>query len=257
MRRIVLNKMYGVLTPIELVTYTSKSGRVRYKYICKCSLCGGYHSKYAQQLHNKSKCTKHGNNYKHGDTHTKLYNVWYAMRQRCYYKNDVNYRNYGGRGIKVCNEWLADYITFKKWSVDNGYRDDLTIDRIDVDGDYTPKNCRWVDMITQANNKRNNIYFTYNNKTQTIKQWSRELGISYKTVTTRMYRGYPLDVCLGLTEHRDKRLGVEYTVNDITGTVAYLSKYYDVNVGTVRGRLRRGLNIYQALGVEKHGNNTK
>lgn len=229
---------------------------MRYKYLCKCSECNEYHSKYAYQIHGKSKCTKHGHNYKHGDTHTKLYGVWYAMKQRCYYDKSVNYKYYGGRGIEVCEEWRDNYSTFKRWAINNGYKNDLTLDRIDVNGDYTPENCRWVDLITQANNKRNNIFFTYNNKTQTIKQWARELGISYKTVTTRMYRGYPLDECLGLTNHIDKRKGILYEVNNVIGTISYLSKYYDVNVGTVRGRLRRGLNIYQALGVE-HGNNTK
>lgn len=256
MKRIKLNCVYGVLIPIKHTTYTSKNGRIRYKYLCKCTSCGGYHLKFAQQLHSASKCTAHGNNFKHGMTHTKIYDVWYAMKQRCYYTKNINYKNYGGRGITVCDEWRDDFKAFYDWSMDNGYQDDLTIDRIDVNGNYTPENCRWVDIETQANNKRNNVYFTYNNETKTIKQWSRILNISYKTVTTRMYRGYPLAECLGLVEHTDKRMGRVYTVNGVTGTVAYLSKYYNVNVGTVRGRLRRGLGIYESLGVE-HGNNSK
>lgn len=253
---IILGNTYGDFVPKSKCTHISKNGRKRYKYVCDCNACGGKHVKYAQQLYHSNKCRLHGSHFKHGMSNTKIYNVWYAMKQRCYYTKDTNYKHYGGRGITVYDEWRYNFKAFYDWSMANGYQDDLTIDRIDVNGNYTPENCRWVDLKTQANNKRTNVYFTYNGITKTIKQWSEIFNISYKTVTTRMYRGYPLAECLGLTEHKDKRLGRFYVVNGVSGTVAYLSKYYGVNVGTVRGRLRRGLSIEESLGVE-HGNNSK
>lgn len=93
-------------------------------------------------------------NTKHGDAHTRLYHIWQNMKDRCYRAKNKHYKDYGGRGITVCNEWF-DYITFKKWSINNGYQSNLTIDRIDVNGNYEPSNCRWITIQEQQRNKRN------------------------------------------------------------------------------------------------------
>lgn len=100
-------------------------------------------------------------NYKHGESHTRLYSVWQGMRERCYNKNHISYELYGGRGIKVCDEWNNSYVAFKEWAENNGYdwsakRGDCTLDRIDVNGSYSPDNCRFVDMLVQSNNRRMN-----------------------------------------------------------------------------------------------------
>lgn len=94
--------------------------------------------------------------YKHGDSFSRLYGIWVDMRARCHNSNLKNYKNYGGRGIKVCKEWDESYTAFKEWALKNNYKDDLTIDRIDVNGNYEPDNCRWTTMLVQSRNKRAN-----------------------------------------------------------------------------------------------------
>lgn len=131
---------------------------------------------------------------------TRLSSIYRAMKRRCYYSKDKRYASYGGRGIKICDEWLnpeiiitekgrssRGYITFKEWAISNGYKDNLTIDRIDVNKGYSPENCRWVDLETQANNTRRNKYVTYKGKTQTLPQWCRELKLDYNKIRQRIF----------------------------------------------------------------------
>jgi len=104
----------------------------------------------------KEKSTERINkfNTKHGDAHTRLYHIWQGMKDRCFRIKNKHYKDYGGRGINICIEWL-DYIKFKKWALNNGYKKDLTIDRINPNGNYEPFNCRWITMQEQQRNKRN------------------------------------------------------------------------------------------------------
>lgn len=127
---------------------------------------------------------------KHGQSRSKLYKVYHSMKGRCYNKNNREYHNYGARGIAVYSEWLSSYETFYDWAIENGYQDGLTIDRIDVNKGYEPDNCRWVNNKTQQNNKRNNIYLTCNNKTQTLMQWANELNLTYSCIHNRYERGW-------------------------------------------------------------------
>lgn len=114
---------------------------------------------------------------KHGKEPRKLYNTWRNMKQRCFNPLDSYFTSYGGRGITVCDEWKSDFATFRDWAFANGYDENLTIDRIDNNGDYTPENCRWVSQEIQANNRRSNRLITYNDETHTITEWSRILQI--------------------------------------------------------------------------------
>ncbi|MBQ5655948.1 MAG: hypothetical protein IIV14_00755 [Bacteroidaceae bacterium] len=123
----------------------------------------------------------------HGETGSRLYWIWHGMKARCLNAKDKRYGDYGGRGIKVCDEWLS-YEGFRDWAMANGYADNLTIDRLEVNGNYEPSNCRWATDVQQSNNKRNNRRITFNGKTQTIKQWADELGVKYNTLYFRIAR---------------------------------------------------------------------
>ena len=133
-----------------------------------------------------------GNNRKHGDRHTRLYGIWKGMNERCNTKSCSTYKNYGARGICVCKEW-REYTVFKEWALSNGYSDDLTIDRIDVNGNYEPNNCRFATTKEQANNKRSNRYITYNGETKTLMEWSEIFGIKYATLWARLKSGWTFE----------------------------------------------------------------
>lgn len=121
----------------------------------------------------------------HGKSSTKLYKVWRGIIDRTMYESNKSYANYGGRGIKLCDEW-KDFDVFYEWSIKNGYKDGLTLDRINVDGNYEPLNCRWATWKTQQNNRRNNRLITYNNETHTMKEWAEIRGIKYSTLSMRI-----------------------------------------------------------------------
>ena len=125
----------------------------------------------------------------HGDSHTRLYYIWNGMIQRCEKQYSPSYNNYGARGITVCKEW-HDYIAFRDWSINHGYANNLSIDRIDYNGNYCPENCRWADDETQSNNRRTNIYLTAFGKTMTIAQWSRYTGINKASIEYRYQSKY-------------------------------------------------------------------
>lgn len=117
------------------------------------------------------------------------YGSYISMMKRCYYKPAANYYLYGGRGIKVCEEW-HDITKFEEWVEKSGYRKGLSIDRINPNGDYTPENCRWVTPKEQANNRRNTRYLTVNGETRTITEWAEKTGINRSTINNRVWRGW-------------------------------------------------------------------
>ena len=120
------------------------------------------------------------------------YGTYHAMMDRCYRKTAANYDYYGGRGIRVCEEW-HNVKAFGEWAESNGYKKGLSLDRIDPQMDYSPDNCRWVTAKAQANNRRNTTYITAFGKTMTLSEWSAETGISRSTLSSRLYRGWPTE----------------------------------------------------------------
>lgn len=129
---------------------------------------------------------------KHGGYGTSLYGVWNSMKQRCNNPSVKTYRYYGGKGIKVFPKW-GQFESFRDWAIDNGYEEGLTLDRINSNEDYEPSNCRWVTLAEQQRNKSNNVMLTYEGETHCAKEWSELLGINYKTIMTRLSRGWSSD----------------------------------------------------------------
>lgn len=142
-----------------------------------------------EQIHKA--CTKHG---KRG---TRLYTIWQGMKQRCYNKNSPRYKDYGKRGIKVCEEWL-NFQTFYDWSMLNGYKNSLTIDRIDNEGNYEPDNCQWVDYKTQNRNRRNNINIDINGMNYCLTDLCKKSHLKYSTVRWRLMHGWTINKALEL-----------------------------------------------------------
>ena len=126
----------------------------------------------------------------HGMTHTKLYRVWKGMRERCNYTQHKSYKYYGERGIKVCEHWNNEFMSFYKWAIDTGYQDGLTLDRIDNNGNYEPTNCRWVTRKEQSINKRNNKWIEIDGVRKTLTDWCRYYNISPSTVWARINKGW-------------------------------------------------------------------
>ena len=170
------------------IAFSKSNGKGTTLWRCKCD-CGNEIEVSYNNL--KSGNTKSCGCWheKHGDVGSRLYKCWQDMKARCEYKKDTNYHNYGGRGIIVCDEWRNSYLNFKAWALKNGYAEKLTIDRIDVNGNYEPCNCRWVGFDVQANNTRANIYVEYNGEKMTLRQFARKytepMGVSYKALWHR------------------------------------------------------------------------
>lgn len=134
--------------------------------------------------------------YRHGDakrrnsSRTRLYVIWCHMIERCYNPHFVAFANYGGRGIRVCENWRNSFVAFREWARTNGYDDKLTLDRIDNDGNYEPSNCKWSTVKEQSNNRRTNRLLTYRGETKTMTQWAETIGMPVATFKHRLYRGW-------------------------------------------------------------------
>lgn len=194
----MIGKKFGKLTVIEECDERSRQHKIVYK--CQCD-CGKMVDTIGAELRNgRAKscgCLRVSNHPKiHEKSGTRLYRIWQNMKQRCYNSSNKDYKDYGVRGIKICDEWLNDFQSFYDWSMNNNYNNALTIDRIDVNGNYEPDNCCWSTRKQQTENRRNNIYLTYHGKTQTISQWAKDLGVSYVKLYKRHYRGYTDSECI-------------------------------------------------------------
>lgn len=173
--------------------HISKSNGRKYLCLCECGKeklvsgsklkagstvsCGCFHKEVISKQFKK-----------HGDCDTRLYYTWCGMLSRCNLKTHANYDNYGGRGIKVCQDW-NEYLNFKNWALDNGYNTDKTIDRIDNDKGYYPLNCRWATLEQQTYNKRTTVFCLINGELLNTKQIADKYGINKKVIYYRLSKG--------------------------------------------------------------------
>lgn len=191
----LIGQKFGRLTVVEYAGLDRHKKRL-WKCSCECSgvaicttsdlttgnskSCGCFKSEVASASHTR-----------HGMRHHKLYDVWYAMKARCEKSDDPHFKYYGARGIRLRFE---SFEAFHSWAVESGYEDGLSIDRIDVNGDYCPENCRWAIKSQQCRNRRNNVMY----KGKCLAEWCEELGLKYDTIKMRILRGMPIGRALGL-----------------------------------------------------------
>ena len=193
-----------VLRRIDDYIFPKGSKTVRYECLCECGTikavtgnnlrsgnttsCGCYKKEVA--IHNMP------DNKKHGLSHGRLYGIYVDMKRRCYEEHNSHYSNYGGRGIRVCDEWLEDNTNFFTWALENGYSDDLTLDRIDVNGNYEPSNCRWTTWKEQLRNRRDTVKYTINGEEKSLREWCEIYKIRFGLVYGRIAQGMTVEEAL-------------------------------------------------------------
>ena len=198
---------FNMLTVIERLPNNS-ANKVVWKCICDC---GNTTTVTTGNLKNGSVkscgCLVHiGHTTTHGMGNTKLYGVWGAMKSRCNNHNSRQYINYGARGIRVCHEWNESFESFYKWAVNSGYRDGLTIERVDNNGNYCKENCIWATPKQQAQNRRSCYTFEYGGKKQNLAQWCEELRLDYKLIHNRIFKlHWSFDRAILEPVHTEKR----------------------------------------------------
>ena len=190
------NKRFGKIVCVKPLRVNNHKEVV---WLCKCD-CGNFCEKSSGAFKNISKIASCGcmkgkkphmtnlelKNYK------PIHECYVNMKTRCYNPNYELYSRYGGRGIKVCDEWKDNFKEFYNWAI-NGWKKGLTLDRINNDDDYKPDNCRWVDRIEQANNRHTNYLIKYKGRIKTMAQWSRILKIDYSFIQIRMYKNKTME----------------------------------------------------------------
>lgn len=157
------------------------------KWKCKCS-CGNVKSVVAATLKNESSTNCGCRKIKHGYEGTKVYRLWSYMKERCESPKHKSYKSYGGKGIKVCDEW-KEAKTFIEWCLNNGYKEGLTLDRIDYNGNYEPSNCRFITNLEQQRNKSNNRFLTIEGITKTVSEWGEIANLDRHTILYRINKG--------------------------------------------------------------------
>lgn len=208
----LVGKRFGRLIVIEECG-RDKDGKIQ--YLCKCD-CGNETvvRGYSLKRGDTTSCGCYARedaiirNTKYSKEERILYDVWRSMKQRCNNKNKKDYPRYGGRGIRVCEEW-NDYLSFYQWGIANGYEKGKQLDRINNDGNYEPSNCRWATIIENNNNKRNTKYFTIDKMTHTLTEWCQIYNVRRSTVEDRIKRGWEIEKALTtpLTKRGGKVIG--------------------------------------------------
>lgn len=236
--------VFGNWTIVEILPKTVNCNR---HFICKC-VCGEIKEIDAynvlsgkstscgcvRDLETKKRMTKHG------QKRTRLYNIWCGMKERCNNPNSQAYKDYGSRDITICDEWNNDFMNFYQWSIENGYEENLSIDRIDVNGNYEPSNCRWATTDEQCNNRRNNIKITYNGKTQTLFQWCEEYGLEYRMILARYHNPNFQNKSIEELLFTPNQKQILITYKNETHTISEWSKLTNIRHNVIFDRWQKG-----------------
>ncbi len=185
----LVGKKYGRLTVIGYVS-KNQHGKTVWKCQCDCGNTAVIVGTHLTSGHTQSCGCYNADSSRvrvttHGMSQTRLYNIWRGMLKRCEYEKATNYKNYGAKGITVCEAW-HDFEIFREWAMSHGYLDSLTLDRVDNGGNYCPQNCRWVDMREQLRNTTRNKSITYRGETRCLQEWADILGLPYRTLQQRI-----------------------------------------------------------------------
>lgn len=244
----MIGKKYGRLTVLEECDKRGKSRCAFYKCRCECGNITYVDGSALRKGNTKScGCSRKKNHFQtHGKSKTRLYRIWQGMKTRCYNKKSSDFQYYGAKGIKICQGWLDDFTNFYKWAMDNGYKENLTIDRINSANNYDPDNCRWIILEKQQANKKNNIYLTYNGKSQIIAHWAKELKKSRIVIERRHRKGWTDEECLF---GKSKKLIYKYDyltnkVLDSYDTVANAAKVNKICSATIYSELHKNILEY-------------
>ena len=215
-------RKYGRLTAIKRAyDHIKKNGCKEIMFLFRCD-CGKEKILPKGQVVNgnikscgcllKENARKGKNQYKHGLVNTRLYHIYHSMKARCYRKNSSDYNRWGARGIKICDEWLKDFINFYKWAMENGYQEGLSIDRIDNSKGYSPENCRWATAKEQANNTRRNRILVFNGEKHTLAEWAEIVGIDKNILGNRIITsGWSVEKALTTpVKHKKKIDSIKY-----------------------------------------------
>lgn len=262
------NKKFGRLKTTEKIR-RHNGKRYRTYYLCKCD-CGkivevrcdqltrgiakscGCLQREITGLINKGKSTA---TLTHGLSHSRLYKVFRNMKTRCYNPNSHDFKNYGGRGITICDEWLNDFTAFYDWSLRNGYNDTLTIDRIDTNGNYTPDNCRWTTYYVQSRNKTNNKWITYKGETKCLEDWAKTKNLTSSKLKQRLeLYGWSLEKSLETPPMKNGRF---ITYKGITKNITEWAKELGIKPDILAQRLRAGWNIEKAFETKVNKNKSR
>jgi hypothetical protein len=238
----IINKKFSRLTVLEKVR-TDKNGHSY--YLCECN-CGNTKTINRCSLINgttkscgclkKEQDKKNLCNIKHNLSSHRVYWVRIGMIDRCYNKKSKSFKNYGGRGIEVYNEWLDSVEVFYEWAISSGYETGKTIDRIDNNGNYEPSNCRWVDIKAQCNNRRNNILINHNGKNLTLMELAEATKLAYQTLRMRYVRGDRGDLLIRPTGT---------IIKPLRGEINHTSKIDQETAKLIKSKLKDNVNIRQ------------
>lgn len=208
-REDLTGKKFGRLT---VVSFSHMNKNHKSCYLCQCD-CGKYVTVIGNNL-KKGTSKSCGclniekiiqRNTKHSCSRSRIYRIWQGIKKRTLCKTAKSYLNYGGRGIKIATEWL-DFNKFYEWALSNGYKNNLTIDRINVNGDYSPENCRWSSYKEQGRNKRNNVLITFKGITKCRSEWEEELCFTKDLIRNRLRRGWSVEKALSEPLYKHKEI---------------------------------------------------